>query len=278
MGAIIQARVGSTRLPGKVLLPLPANQPVTVLEHIIRRARAVPTLDRLIVATTTLEEDDPIESLCAQLAVTCFRGSKHDVLSRYYLAAREHGLDHIMRLTGDNPCISPALMNAVLLGHQEQGADVTRTKNYPLGTNLEILSRSALERTFSNASRPEDREHVTTYIYAHPDLFRLTVLEAEPLDRYPEIRLTLDTREDYTLLCTIFDFLSESCAPFGLREILDLMASKPWLAYINQQVPQKGVAYSLADELAAAVAILERHGLWRTRDLVQSLRQTVKAP
>lgn len=260
IGVIIQARTSSKRLPKKILLELPYNSGVTVLENIISRAEKVESIDKVIVATSINSEDDIIESLCNKVGAFCFRGDLYNVLERFYYAASRHGLDTIVRLTADNPCYDYRIIEKSIESHIENHNDYTITEDYPLGTNVEIISFSALEACFRKASCEYEKEHVTPYIYkTKPEEFKIVTLPAS-VNR-AGLRLTLDTEDDYLLQCAVFDHLYSLNSCFGLDEIISLFNKKPWLEKINNKAYQKKICNSLEEEIVEAMRLLEFNGL-----------------
>ncbi len=264
-GGIIQARHGSVRLPGKVLLPLPYGAKTSVLEHIIRRAGKSRRLDAVIVATTTRGEDDGIAALCRKLKVPCFRGDAADVLSRYVRAAGEHGIDVIVRLTGDNPCLDAGVIDAAVDRHREMKNDYTRTVRYPTGLNVEVVSFEALRASARHAVTAFEKEHVTLHLAKNPEKFKNHLMTANASIRDSNLRITLDTKEDYALLCSVFDQLHAKIPFFGAREILELFKRKPWLRLINARVAQKRVFDTLEEELAEAARLCGAQDLKKAR-------------
>jgi len=268
VGAVIQARTCSQRLPGKTLLSLPFDSSTSVLEQIVKRAERIKMVNEVIVATTNDKADDIIESVSNNLNVKCFRGDEHNVLSRFFCAAKKNSLDIVVRLTGDNPCIDCDIINSILDFHIREKNDYTTTKGYPVGLNTEIISFKALEKAVIESSTSFEREHITPYIYTNPDRFKISVERAEKEYHYPDIRLTLDTEEDYALLCTIFDYLYPQNEFFGTEEIIKLFRDKPWLRTINKNVVQKKIFDSLQQELEEAVRILDLQELKRAKELL----------
>jgi spore coat polysaccharide biosynthesis protein SpsF len=178
--ALIQARLGSSRLPGKSILPLPlaaVGDKQTILGHVVGRARRATAVQHIMVATTTQPLDDPLAALAARLGVGVFRGDEQDVLSRF-TGALEQAVDFhiIVRLTADNPAIDPAFIDAAVAHHLATSADYTYTSGLPLGTNIEVVSAKALRHADQVATQPDEREHVTPYLRRHPELFRLETL------------------------------------------------------------------------------------------------------
>ena len=240
VGAIIQARMGSIRLPGKVLLKLPFNSDQTVLDNIVCRAHKIKNIDQVIVATSSSSKDDEIEEFCKARSINCFRGSENNVLSRYCDSAKEYGLDVVIRLTGDNPCIDSELISSVLNEHLKYKMDYTKTGGYPIGINVEIISFNALKKAVLLAKKDFELEHVTPFILNNSELFKIKINKA-PMNLQKNLRLTLDTKQDYALFCIIFDLLYEKNNYFNLKNIMELFSFKPWLKIINEDVFQKSL-------------------------------------
>jgi spore coat polysaccharide biosynthesis protein SpsF len=266
-GAIVQARTSSTRLPGKVLKKLPCGSGITVLGQVIRRLKKSKRTDLIVVATTEEKEDDPVVAVAEKEGVGWFRGSREDVLSRYYLAAKDNGLDVIVRVTSDCPCIDPEIVDAVIDKHLQTKADYTSntlTKTFPHGLDTEVMSFDALEKAHGEGKEDFEREHVTSYIYVtRPDEFKISSLEASGDLFAPEIRVTLDTEEDYAALCVVFDFLYGTNEFFGARDMINLFREKQWLGLLNRNVRQQKKGLSLDEEIRRALELLNSQGLSR---------------
>jgi len=236
--AILQARVGSSRLPNKVLAEL-AGEPV--LAHCVMRAQACARIDDVIVATTTLPDDDPIVELCRARGWRWFRGSEHDVLDRYYHAAREANADDVVRLTADCPLNDPTVLTGLVERYRTDAADYASTsyprRTFPLGISGEIMRATALERAWCDDNDPAWREHVTPFIYRHPDRFRLSGFTCEA--DYSHHRWTLDTPEDLELLRTIFDHFAGRMV--GWRDVLAAAEAHPEWQAINASIEQRRV-------------------------------------
>ena len=270
VGAIVQARTGSSRLPGKVLLKLPYGSEKTVLEQVLERLKSAKTLDEIVVATTEKEEDKPILEIAERLGVKTFRGSEKDVLSRYYLAAKHYGIDIVVRITSDCPCIDPKIVDQTVEYHLKVEADYTRNEGFPRGLDVEVVNFSALEIAYCNAERDFEREHVCPYIYSTAkDRFKLAYYKAPEHLRTPDIRITLDTEEDYALLCCVFDKLYFENPLFSAEEIIELFEEKPYLSLINRRVRQKRTFFNLEEELKEAVKVLELQELKRAKELLE---------
>lgn len=232
--AIVQARMGSSRLPGKVL-ELAAGQPL--LGHLLDRLHRVPQFSSIVVATTCDSRDDPIVALCQGREVATFRGSEEDVLARYYGAAVEAQADVVVRITSDCPLLDPLVAEQVVLHFLNERSDFDYVSNcldpsFPRGMNVEVFSFEALERAYREAHRPEEREHVTPYFYRHPELFRLGSFQ---------YRLTVDTPEDLELIRRIFEHLYANSPHFSLPEVYELLRAHPEWVHINAHIEQKAV-------------------------------------
>jgi len=234
--AIIQARLGSTRLPGKVLMDLGGR---TVLARVVGRVRQATLVDEIVVATTDFPPDETIVRECHQLKVSSFRGSENDVLDRYYRAARGSGAGTVVRITSDCPVIDPQLVDETVQLFLRECADYACNvlpRTYPRGLDTEVFSMDALERAWCDAGESCEREHVTPYFYEHPELFRLASLRG-PND-YSQYRWTLDTAEDLELLRTIYARF-DNADDFSWSEVIQLMKREPELAELNSRVVQK---------------------------------------
>ncbi len=258
--------MSSTRLPGKIALELPYGGGVTVLEQVIGRVRKCRLVNEVIVATTTGRDDDAVVKLAKKAGAGVFRGSKNDVLSRYYSAARENGLDTVVRITSDCPCMDPELISGVIGAYTRGKADYASNvlkSPYPDGLDIEVFSFAALERVHLGSADAKAREHVTFGIYSQPEKFRLKFLKAPRSLSEQKIRITLDTPEDYALLCAVYKALYRPGRPFGLADILALLKREPWLRTINRRVAAKKVFPGLREELAEAVKVLKLQDLGR---------------
>jgi spore coat polysaccharide biosynthesis protein SpsF len=234
--AIIQARMGSTRLPGKVLMDLGGE---TVLARVLGRLRRAIMIEEIVVATTDSAADDAIIRECERLEASCFRGSEDDVLDRYYEAARMFAAEAVVRITSDCPVIDPDLVDETIRVFQLQCGDYCSNsfpRTYPRGLDIEVFSMNALEQGWRHAYQPYEREHVTPYFYEHPELFRLVSHQGQ-ID-YSRYRWTLDTEEDLELLREIYARFGNK-DDFSWREVIQLMEREPELAELNSHVIQK---------------------------------------
>jgi spore coat polysaccharide biosynthesis protein SpsF len=234
--AIIQARMGSSRLPGKVLLDLGGT---TVLARVVNRLRRANLIDDIVVATTDRAPDDAIVAECLRLKVRSFRGSENDVLDRYYQAARTHAADVIVRITSDCPAIDSELVDETIDAFERQHGDYasnSMTRTYPRGLDAEVFTLAAIERAWREARQAYEREHVTPYFYEHPELFRLVSQQGHT--DYSQYRWTLDTIQDLELLRALYAAFGNQ-DNFSWREAIALCELKPELPELNSRVPQK---------------------------------------
>lgn len=236
--AIIQARMGSTRLPGKVLKDIHGR---TMLSRVIRRAKRSSLINEVIVATTTEKADDAIVKECRMLGVPAFRGSEHDVLDRYYKAARAFQADAVVRITSDCPLIEPEIIDRVIQAYLEDSPDYASNilvSTYPRGLDVEVFSFGALEKSWQDASKDYEHVHVTPFIYQHPERFRLlSVTGDEDLSLY---RWTVDTEDDLNLVRAIYEELHMD-DEFTWNDVLTMLKRKPELADINRHIRQKSL-------------------------------------
>lgn len=233
--AIIQARMGSTRLPGKVLMDLAGKG---VLARVVERVSRLNSIQSIVVATSINRENEPIAVECARLGTQCFRGSENDVLGRYLGAAREHQAEAIVRITADCPLIDPEISDSVVNEFVQRGADYASNvfpRTYPRGLDTEVFTREALELAWTHATAPHQREHVTPYLYEHPEVFRLASIQADA--DYAFHRWTLDTPEDLELIRSIYSRF-DGREIFSWREVVRLCEREPALVEINSHVQQ----------------------------------------
>ena len=272
IGAVIQARKASRRLANKILKKLPYGSGITVLGQVIRRLKLSKKLNSIIIATTLEKEDIEIVKIAKNEAVKFFRGSTEDVLSRSYLAAKENNLDIIVRITSDCPCIDPEIVDLVIEKHLQTKADYTSNRlerRYPVGFDTEVINFHILENAYENAKDDYDREHVTPYICKKPDKFTIAQVKSPPELYAPDVRITIDTEEDYVLLCAIFDYLYPKNQCFTYYDIMNLLKEKPWLKLIIKKVVAKNAFESLEDELKEVIKIADLQDLKRAGKFIR---------
>ncbi|MGD8718511.1 MAG: NTP transferase domain-containing protein [Candidatus Zixiibacteriota bacterium] len=235
---LIQARMGSTRLPGKVLLPLGG---APVLAHVVERCGTAPGVGAVVVATTDEPEDDALAACAADLGAGVFRGSSADVLGRFAGAAAAFPAAHYIRITADCPLADPAVVGAVLAAHMDGGRDYSYNDvpvGFPRGYDVEVVRGATLLWLAENCRDAASREHVTPYLRDHAADFNVEKVMGPPSADFSGYRLVLDEEADYELLKIIYERLGDK-GPFGLNDVLALLAAEPALAEINRDVRQK---------------------------------------
>jgi len=238
VNAIIQARMGSTRLPGKVLMEVNGQ---TVLSHVVERVRRASLVQFAVIATTTSAADEPIVSECRRIGVPCFRGPEHDVLDRYLQTARHFGCEAVLRITSDCPLIDPELIDDLVGAFAERRPDFAcnvAPRTYPRGLDAEIFTAEALQRAWQLADAPHQREHVTPIFYERRDLFQ-TISVGGDRD-YSSYRWTLDALDDLHLIRAIYRHFSNDRS-FSWRDVIALMEQQPELKQMNANVIQKSL-------------------------------------
>jgi spore coat polysaccharide biosynthesis protein SpsF len=229
---IIQARMSSSRLPGKVLAPI-LGRPMLALQ--VERVLRAQTLDKLLVATSTDPSDDPLPAECRSAGVECFRGSLDDVLDRFHAAATAYDAGHIMRLTGDCPLSDPHLIDEVVKLHLEGAYDYTSNvypRTFPDGLDIEVATMPTIEMAWREADRMAEREHVTIWIRENEERFRIGNLALErDLSR---CRWTVDEPADFSFVSRIYEELYPNKPDFGMEDIIALLEQHPELKKINR--------------------------------------------
>lgn len=251
IGAIIQARLGSTRLPSKTLADICGK---SLLQRVIERSSAIPGVDSVVVATTTLAEDDAVAACASGCGAAVFRGAVDDVLSRYVGAARTIDATVVVRITADDPFKDPEVCGLVLREFQSRSPGIDYVSNtveptWPEGLDVEVFSREALERAGREARLGSEREHVTPYIYNHPEWFRMAQVK-NTVDLSKE-RWTLDYPEDLAFARAVYERFGGR-ADFGMAEMLALLESEPEIRALNQGfLRNAGYLKSLAEDAAS---------------------------
>lgn len=238
--AIIQARVDSTRLPSKALLSL-AGRPLT--QHVVEKAKAIEGVDCVVIATGNNPANRPLEEIAEKSGVEIFYGSEKNVLERYYLAAQKYGGDYIIRITGDNPFTDSCYAALTVKKAVSENADLCAPAGLPLGTSVEVIKHSALVECFNKSSSPYQFEHVTPFIKENPDMFKIVRYRADMPDVADNLRLTIDTPEDYKLAQYIYEKLPPGSTA-GIEEILKLYSENPEPFSMNRHVEQRPMTHS----------------------------------
>lgn len=236
----IEARMTSSRLPGKVLLPA-AGRPM--LAHLVRRLQKVPSIDRIVLATTVNSADDALAEFAHRSAILCHRGSEEDVMGRVIGAAESAKADVVVEITADCPVIDPGIVEQVIRMFRHNRCDYAsnaHVRSYPDGMDTQVFTLETLRRSAAMTATPLEREHVTLHIRRHPELFRHVHLVAPPEEHWPELGLTLDEPSDYDLLRTLIEHFGD--AIFSCREAIAALRANPQWLELNRDVQRKGVA------------------------------------
>ena len=231
----------SSRLPGKVLAEAEGKP---MLELMVERLRFVPEIDGIVIATTSNKTDDPVEALANRLGIGVWRGSEEDVLIRVLEAATAHRADVIVELTGDCPLIDPAIVSRVIGCYRQKGVDYVSNilvRSYPIGMDTQVFATKVLEDVARRTDDPIDHEHVSLYIYRHPELYSLANVSAPATETRPGLRLTLDTAEDLTVIRAVFAALRPKRIDFPVVDMVAFLDVHPEIAAINASVKHRYV-------------------------------------
>lgn len=252
--AIIQARMGSTRLPGKMMLDIGGKPAV---QHVFERVRCAKNIHEVWLATTTNPADDTLVLWAKNFGVPCFRGSENDVLDRYYQTAKKAEADVVVRVTADCPLADPMVIDQVVGVFVHGGYDYVSNVHpptFPDGLDIEVFSVGVLERAWQEATLHSEREHVTPYIWKHPEVFRIQNVSYQPLATSVDLshhRWTLDTVEDLEFIRRIMDELKRRSTPvsMGMHSVFDILAQHPdWLLVNAGHARNEGYTKSLEEE------------------------------
>ncbi len=247
--AILQARMGSSRLAGKTLMPILG---VPLISRMLERVQRAQLIDRIIVATTTDSSDDPIAQTVTSLGVEVFRGHPTDVLQRYYEAAKGAHADTIVRITGDCPLHDPAVLDEVVAHFEVTNPDYcSGPSNYPEGLDTEVFSFAALETACKEARLPSEREHVTPYIHNHPELFTIALRWRSGERDDAKLHWSVDSKGDLIFVSAVYAELYPMNPAFGKNDVLALLERKPVLLQLNAGgTGYEGLAKSLREDEA----------------------------
>ncbi|GFK94860.1 3-aminobutyryl-CoA aminotransferase [Fundidesulfovibrio magnetotacticus] len=274
--AVVQARMGSTRLPGKVLADIEGRP---MLWRVVSRAARARLVDKVVVATSTDASDDPVAAFCLDEGIACHRGPLHDVLARFHGAAQTHAAHTVVRITADCPLLDPDVLDAVVALFRDTGCDYASNverPSYPDGLDVEVMSAKALERAFTSADKPSEREHVTPWLRTRPDVARASLTHPQDLSG---LRFTVDDARDLAFVREVYRRMAPGEA-FGLADILELLRRSPDIATINEgTMSNEGYYRSLYQQapVGAAPALrLEQSALLteRSRRVIPGMAQT----
>lgn len=242
IGCIVQARMGSSRLPGKVMRKIDKQN--TVLDYVIKQLKSANKIKKILVATTDLAEDDVIYDYSTSRNIECYRGSSEDVLDRYYQCAKKFSVDTIIRITADNPLIDPNVVDLVVDEYEKHSCDFatnTIRRTFPYGTEVEVFSLDVLEIAWNKAKKPSEREHVTPFIRDPRNGFKLFSIEQQ--DNFSHIRYTVDKIEDLNVVKEIVKNVASR--PILTQDIINLYKNKPEIFEMNRNVEHDGYLTAL---------------------------------
>ncbi|WP_438493170.1 cytidylyltransferase domain-containing protein [Paenibacillus sp. IHBB 3054] len=236
--AIIQARMGSTRLPGKVLMPLGDT---CILDYVVTRCQKIQKVSQVVVATSILKQDDDIENWCKLNGVSCFRGSEEDVLERYYVCAQNYKADYILRVTADCPFVDYELASLMIEAMVTNPSDILLYEGQiPRGLAVEVISLQALEKVNLQGTESRHREHVTYYAYENKENFTCVSLKLPKYLDHPQLRITVDTPEDYEVCQLIAEKFVDNNT-ISSAEVIQYLLDFPKVSEINAHIEQKPV-------------------------------------
>ncbi|MDA3900126.1 MAG: hypothetical protein PF637_06355 [Spirochaetes bacterium] len=238
--AIIQARQNSKRLFEKCFKELSGK---AVLTHIIERAQAIEGISHVIVATGDAKKNQDIIKLTEDSGATTFAGSESNVLERYYMASQLFPCDYIIRITGDNPFTDVDYASMAVQHAIESSADLSSITNIPLGTAVELIKREALNKCYHNANHTHHLEHVTPYIKENPQLFTISRKPVYIYNNIPDLRLTIDTEEDFQLASELYSALYTEQSFFSLHQIFNYLRLYPEMVHINSAIKQRPMTH-----------------------------------
>ena len=269
---IIQARMKSARLPGKILLPMPMGSKFTLLDQIIKSLKSSKANATIYIATSENDENDILESVAKKNGVYCFRGSENDVLSRFISILEKENFDTVVRLTADNPIVDIAILDRTIAHHIHSQKDYTHTEGLPLGMNFEVITAKAVLSLKSKALSEQDKEHVTLFIRNNSEYSCQTVA-IELKDTIKNIRVTIDYPSDYLVISSLFALHLETKIPLGLQLLEYADLQYPFLLKCNQTNVQKRNSKTIEEEIKVAIPILEALELNKIVNLLQTKKQ-----
>jgi spore coat polysaccharide biosynthesis protein SpsF len=269
---IIQARMQSTRLPGKILMPMPLGSDVSLLGRIILSLKNATSNGLIYIATSENKENDVLEKVANDYQIKCFRGAENDVLSRFISIITENDFDVVVRLTADNPILDIELLDKIIEQHIVSNNDYTNTTGLPIGMNFEIIKASALLSLKSKKLSDEDKEHVTLYLKSSKEYCGVSIV-LFPEEKYKKTRTTVDYPSDYLTASALYSMQLDTKIPGGILLIDFALEQHPYLFEVNQGNYQKGNYTNLEQEIEAAKPILE---LLEFKKILSLLQEKVK--
>jgi spore coat polysaccharide biosynthesis protein SpsF len=267
IGAIIQARLGSTRLPNKVLMPLPIGSNETILSQIIKKIKEVDIISDVIVATSKLPINDRLEEYVKSLNIDCFRGEEEDVLSRFYHISQERNFDYVIRFTGDNPIVDNLLLKEFISNFISNDLDYSCSNNLPLGCNFEMMKASEIIKAHENSKNVFDKEHVTPFVKRNSN--KTADFTFNNIKVIPNLRLTIDYASDYALINLIYAMLKDKSK--SVKNIINIITENLWLLDINNNNFQKKEFKNIDEEIKNILPLIKERELNRLQKILINL-------
>ena len=268
IGAIIQARLGSTRLPNKVLMPLPIGSNETILSQIIKKIKDVDIICDVIVATSKLPINDKLEEYVRNLNIDCFRGEEEDVLSRFYHISQERNFDYVIRFTGDNPVVDTVYLKQFINNFFKKKLEYSYSTNLPLGCNFEMMKSSEIVQAYENTEDMFDKEHVTPFIKRNAKSKEYFTFENIQLNE--NLRLSVDHPSDYALMTMIYSLLKNKQK--SVKNIFKLIDNNNWMVNINKDNFQKKKYLNIDEEINSIIPILHERESKRLLELLNRIK------
>ena len=268
IGAIIQARLGSTRLPNKVLMPLPIGSNETILSQIIKKIKEVDIISDVIVATSKLPINDRLEEYVKSLNIDCFRGEEEDVLSRFYHISQERNFDYVIRFTGDNPVVDNLYLKQFINNFLKKKLEYSYSTNLPLGCNFEMMKSSEIVQAYENTEDMFDKEHVTPFIKRNAK--RKEHFTFENIQLNENLRLSVDHPSDYALMTMIYSLLKNKQK--SVKNIFKLIYNNNWMVNINKDNFQKKKYLNIDEEIEEIIPFLKERELVRLEKLLKDIQ------
>ena len=267
IGVIIQARLGSTRLPNKVMLPLPSGSSGTVISEIVERLKNISEISDVIVATSKSKVNNDLENYINDLRVKCYRGSEKDVLSRFYNIIIKYKFQYVIRLTADNPIVDNILLKQFIINFISNDLDYSCSNNLPLGCNFEMMKSSEIVEAHKNTQDPSDREHVTSFIKRNAN--KRSIYAFNNIKVIPNLRLTIDYASDYAFINLIYTMLKSKSK--SVKNIINLVEKNKWSLAINKNNYQNTEFKNINQEVENIFPIIIERKLNRLQKLLKNL-------
>jgi spore coat polysaccharide biosynthesis protein SpsF len=267
IGAIIQARMQSSRLPGKILLPLPLNSEVSLVEHVIHSILRTECIDTCVLAATTNKADDDLEQVAQKCNITLYRGSEKDVLSRFVELTALYEFDVIVRVTADNPFLDSAKLNEIIKRLIDNNLDYIYTSGLPLGMNFEVLSKKAIIESGMNVEDAFSKEHVTTFVRESGE-YKVEHFIFENILISSNLRMSIDYPSDFSMASLLFSLLPD-LKFLGIENLYEINIKYPWIFDVNKDNFQKRKYISIQDELQDAIKVLDQSELLNASQILK---------